>query len=371
MKKALIHEWFSSQSCGGAEQCVKSFLSVWDDLVLYSLFDFFDENQREEYLKGKDVNTSFIQKMPFVKSQYKNYFPLFPFAIEQLNLDGFDLILSSSHLVAKGVLSHSNQLHISYVHTPVRYAWDMYHAYLQDNQLSKSFKGLLAKYFLHKLRMWDYSCSNRVDHYICNSKYVAKRINKIYAKNSKVIYPPVDTDKFVIGKNKETFYLTASRLVPYKKIDLIVEAFSLTDLKLLVVGSGPDLAKIKKKASANIELLGYQEDSVLIDLMQKARAFVFAAEEDFGIIPVEVQACGTPVICLNKGGTAETVNGKTGVFFEEQTPKDILKAVEKFEQSYLDFDPIIIRNHSQKFSRKRFEQEISEFVKEKCNYFFN
>jgi len=366
MKKALVHDWFSVYA--GAEKCVESFTNIWDDLEIYSLIDFLDDEDRKIILKGKQVHTSFIQKLPKSKSKYRNYLPLFPLAIEQHDLREYDVILSSSHAVAKGVLTHSNQLHISYVHTPIRYAWDLYHQYLQESGLDKGFKGMLAKYFLHKIRMWDLSTVNRVDHYIANSHYIARRIKKIYGKEATVIYPPVDVERFQLNENKEEFYLTASRMVPYKKIDLIVETFSKMNKKLVVIGTGPDMEKIQSFANDNIEFLGFASDEVLLEHMQRAKAFVFAAEEDFGIVPVEAQACGTPVICLGKGGTKETViDGVTGVHFQEQTVDELSLAIDRFEE--INFDYVKIRKHSLKFSKERFEKEIEEFVNEKYEIF--
>ncbi|BBG65025.1 glycosyltransferase [Hydrogenimonas sp.] len=368
MKKALIHDWFSIYA--GAEKCVESFTNIWDDFDIYSLIDFLNEDDRSTILKGKKAKTSFIQRLPKAKEKYRNYLPLFPFAIEQFDLTEYDVILSSSHAVAKGVLTDSNQLHISYVHTPIRYAWDLYHQYLKESGLDHGVKGILAKYFLHKIRNWDVGTANRVDYYIANSNYIAKRIKKIYAKEATVIYPPVDVEKFQLCKQKEDYYLTASRMVPYKKIDLIVEAFSQTDRKLVVIGTGPDMEKIKAKAGKNVELLGYQSDETMVDMMQKAKAFVFAAEEDFGITPVEAQACGTPVICLGKGGTKETViNRVTGVHFENQDIRDLLDAVNYFEANEKLFEPIKIREHALKFGRERFENEIKLFVDEKYKQF--
>lgn len=370
MKKALVHDWLSVYA--GAEKCVESFTNIWDDFEIYSLIDYLSDEDREIILKGKKVHTSFVQKLPFSKSKYRNYLPFFPLAIEQHDLSEYDVILSSSHAVAKGVLTHSNQLHISYVHTPIRYAWDLYHQYLRESGLNKGFKGKLAKYFLHKIRIWDMTTINRVDYYIANSNYIAKRIQKVYGKESTVIYPPVDIERFKLCEKKEEFYLTASRMVPYKKIDLIVETFSKTDKKLIVIGIGPDMEKIKAKAKANknIVFLGFASDKVLLDYMQRAKAFVFAAEEDFGIVPVEAQACGTPVICLGKGGTKETViDGVTGVHFEEQTIESLSNAIERFEEIQSSFIPSKIREHSLKFSKKRFEKEIEEFVNEKYKIF--
>lgn len=368
MKKALIHDWFSTYA--GAEKCVESFTDIWDDFEIYSLIDFLSDADRDKILKGKCAHTSFIQKLPFAKDKYRNYLPLFPLAIEQFDLSGYDVVLSSSHAVAKGALTHSNQLHIAYVHTPIRYAWDLYHQYLRESGLDRGLKGMLAKYFLHKIRLWDASTANRVDHYVANSRYIARRIKKTYGKPSDVIYPPVDVDKFTLREAKEEFYLTASRMVPYKKIDLIVEAFSKTDKKLLVIGDGPDMAKIKSKAGKNVELLGFASDETMADLMGRAKAFVFAAEEDFGITPVEAQACGTPVICFGRGGARETVlDGESGLYFMEQNTKELLAAVAKFEQNYDKFEPAKIRENSLKFSRARFEAEIKSYVEKKYEEF--
>lgn len=368
MKKALIHDWFSTYA--GAEKCVESFTNIWNDFEIYSLIDFLSDADRDKILKGKRAHTSFIQKLPFAKDKYRNYLPLFPLAIEQFDLSGYDVVLSSSHAVAKGVLTHSNQLHIAYVHTPIRYAWDLYHQYLRESGLDRGLKGVLAKYFLHKIRLWDASTANRVDHYVANSRYIARRIKKTYGKPSDVIYPPVDVDKFTLREAKEEFYLTASRMVPYKKVDLIVEAFSQTDKKLLVIGDGPDMAKIKSKASKNVELLGFASDEKMADLMGRAKAFVFAAEEDFGITPVEAQACGTPVICFGRGGARETVrDGESGLYFMEQNTKELLAAVAKFEQNYDKFEPVKIRENSLKFSRARFETEIKSYVEKKYEEF--
>ena len=368
MKKALIHDWFSTYA--GAEKCVESFTNIWDDFEIYGLIDFLSDTDRNKILKGKRAHMSFIQNLPFAKSKYRNYLPLFPLALEQFDLSGYDVVLSSSHAVAKGVLTHQGQLHIAYVHTPIRYAWDLYHQYLRESGLDRGLKGALVKYFLHKIRLWDASAANRVDHYVANSRYIARRIEKIYGKPSNVIYPPVDVDKFTLREAKEDFYLTASRMVPYKKIDLIVEAFSQTDKKLLVIGDGPDMAKIKSKAGKNVELLGFVDNETMADLMGRAKAFVFAAEEDFGITPVEAQACGTPVICFGRGGARETViDGESGLYFMEQNTKEMLAAVAKFEQNHDKFEPVKIRENSLRFSRARFEAEIKSYVEKKYEKF--
>lgn len=373
MKKALIHDWF--KDFGGAERCIESFTNIWEDFETYSLIDFLSDEDREVILKGKKAHTSFIQKLPKAKDKYRNYLPLFPLAIEQFDLSDYELILSSSHAVAKGVLTRPDQLHISYVYSPIRYAWDLHFQYLKESGLNKGLKGYLAKYFLHKIRLWDLSTANRVDHYIAISYYIAKRIEKIYAKKADVIYPPVDTSSFIIGNTTENYYVTSSRMVPYKKIDLIVEALSQTNHKLLVIGSGPDWNKIKSKAGKNIELLGQQSFNDMITIIQKAKAYIFAAEEDFGIAPIEAQACGVPVIAFGKGATLETIIGKfakennvketdTGIFFEEQSIPSLLNAIEVFEKNNYKFDKGIIRENALRFSKERFEKEFEEKINE-------
>ncbi|EMR02982.1 glycosyltransferase family 4 protein [Cesiribacter andamanensis] len=368
-KAALVHDWLITE--GGAEKCVQSFLNVNPNFDLFSLIDFFPEEYRQRMLQGKVATTSFIQKLPTAQANHRKFLPLFPLAVEQFDLSQYDLILSSSTSVSKGVLTHSNQLHICYCHSPMRYAWDLYYQYLQEANLTRGVKGWIAKYILHRMRTWDVISSNRVDHFIANSQYIAKRIKKVYKREATVIYPPVDVESFSLVEEKEDFYLTASRMVPYKKIDLIVEAFSqLPDKRLIVIGDGPDMGKIRKKATKNIELLGYQPFPVLKEYMQRARAFVFAAEEDFGIIPVEAQACGTPVIAYGKGGSLETVlASETGTFFYQQTAAAIVAAVHDFERKQVSFDPLKIRKHAEKFSSQRFESEIKQYVEEKLGDF--
>ncbi|MEI7810906.1 MAG: glycosyltransferase family 4 protein [Ignavibacteria bacterium] len=371
MKKAIIHEWFVNYA--GSERCVESFTNMWTDAEVYSLVDFLNDHDRGIILKGKKAHTSFIQTLPFAKKKHRNYLAFFPIAIEQFDLAEYDIILSSSHAVAKGVLTNPNQMHICYCHTPIRYAWDHYHQYLREANLTKGIGGLIAKSVLHYLRVWDYTASNRVDHYIANSKHIAKRIKKIYGRDSEVIYPPVDINLFPVRTDKENFYLTASRLVPYKRIDLIVEAFSkMPDNKLVVIGHGPEMNKIKEKAGRNVEILGYQPFDQLKDYMQRAKAFVFAAEEDFGIIIVEAQSCGTPVIALNKGGTSETVvNGLNGIHFNEQTSDSIIGAVKNFEKAGNNFDAVNISNIAKGYSREIFEANIRRFIDIKSSEFFS
>lgn len=363
MKKALIHDWYYVN--GGAEKVIKSFNSIWDDFDHYALVDFLNNNDRETILNGKKVTTSFIQKLPTARKSHQNFLQLFPYAIEQFNLTGYDLVLSSSASVSKGVLTNQNQLHICYCHSPIRYAWDLYYQYIEESGLNKGIKGLYAKYVLHKIRNWDLLNTNRVDYFIANSMFVAGRIKKTYGREAKVIYPPVDTNFFTLNEKKEDYYFTASRMVSYKKVDLIVKAFNnMPEKRLVIAGDGPEFKKIKKIAKNNIKLLGFISNSQLKEHLQRTKAFIYAAEEDFGIVPVEAQACGTPVIAYAKGGLKETiVNNITGIHFYEQSESAIKRAVHVFSKQ--EFVPVKIREHALKFGIDRFEKEIETFIKEK------
>lgn len=367
MKKALISDWYYVN--GGAEKVIHSINSIWNDFDHFALIDFLNESDRAYILNGKRAKTSYIQKFPTAKQNHRKFLQLFPRAIEQFDLKDYELIISSSSAVAKGVKTRKDQLHICYCHSPMRYAWDLQDQYLKDSGLDSGLKGFYAKYVLNKIRKWDLKNSENVDYFIANSNHIAQRIKKIYNRESIVIYPPVDVDFFSLEEQKEDYYFTASRLVSYKKTQLIVEAFNeLPQLKLIVAGDGPEFEKLQKIAKSNIEFVGFVDNLRLKNYMQKAKGFVFAAEEDFGIIPVEAQACGTPVIAFGKGGTLETVvENKTGVFFKEQTSQKIKEAIINFEK--IKFDPQKIREHAMKFSKQRFENEMKEFVEEKFRDF--
>ena len=365
MRIAIIHDWLVT--LGGAERVLEQVLCLYPEADLYSLIDFLPDNQRE-FILNKKATTSFLQKFPLVRKKYRSYLPFMPIAIEQFDLLDYDLIVSISHAVAKGVLKTSKQLHICYCHTPIRYAWDLQQQYLKETKLNKGIRGMIAKAILHYIRIWDQSSVHRVNHFIAISQHIVKRIKNVYGSNSTVIYPPVDTEKFYVGNKKEEFFLTASRMVPYKRIDLVVETFSQLGLPLVVIGDGPDFRKVKKKAKKNVELLGYQSDRVLTEYLQKARAFVFAAEEDFGILPVEAQACGTPVIAYGEGGALETViENKTGIFFKEQTVESLAEAIGKFEKVQNKFNPQEIRKNAERFNKDRFKREFKELVEQLIN----
>lgn len=369
MKTAIIHEWLVNY--GGSERCVQSFINLWEDAPVYSLVDFLNSEERKIILNNKSAVTSFIQNLPFAKKKHRNYLPLFPLAVEQFDLSEFDLIISSSHAVAKGVLTNSNQLHICYCHTPIRYAWDLTHQYLNEAGLSHGLKSIIVKSILHYIRNWDVASSLRPDYFIANSKYIARRINKLYRREADVIYPPVDTDLFPVENNKDEYYLTAARFVPYKRVDLIAEAFSqMPDKKLIIIGDGPEAQKIKSKSAKNVELIGYQKTAELKKYLQKTRAFVFAAEEDFGISVIEAMSCGTPVIAFSKGGTGETViDEQTGILFDEQNIASIISAVKRFESKIDSFDAEKLNQYAKQFDRKFFEQNILNFVEKKYNLF--
>jgi glycosyltransferase involved in cell wall biosynthesis len=363
LRKALINDWYYVN--GGAEKVIHSLNHIWDDFDHYALIDFLNEIDRDFILNGKKAKTSFIQNLPTAKSNHRKFLQLFPYAIEQFDLSEYDLVFSSSSSIAKGVQTRKNQLHVCYCHSPMRYAWDLQEQYLKDSGLNKGLKGIYAKYVLNNIRKWDVSNSDNVTYFIANSNNIAQKIKKIYNRESTVIYPPVDVEFFALEESKKDYYFTASRMVSYKKTLLIVEAFNeLPHLKLVVAGSGPEFDTIKKIAKSNISLIGHIDRLELKKQMQEAKAFVFAAEEDFGIVPVEAQACGTPVIAFGKGGVLETVaEGKTGVFFKEQTAQSLKEGILYFET--LKFIPKEIREHALQFSKERFGIEIKAFVDEK------
>lgn len=368
MKIAWVHEWLVLLA--GAEKILEEAYGIYKGDV-YTLVKDPQGIQGASFSEA-NIITSFIQKLPWGRKKYRSYLPLFPLAMESFDMRGYDVVLSTSHAVAKGVLTNCNQLHICCCCSPMRYIWDLRHQYLEEAGWDKGLKRKIAELIGHYLRLWDVGSVNRVDAFIAISKYISRRIKKIYNRESVVIYPPVDVDLFSLHEQKEDYYLAASRMVPYKKIDLVVEAFStMPEKRLVVIGDGPDMDKVKKKAGKNIEILGYQNNDVLKEYMQKAKAFVFAPEEDFGIIPIEAQACGTPVIAYGKGGALETVvANETGMFFEKQDVDSVVKAVNSFEKNQDKFDCHKIRKQAEKFSTERFQREFKQFIDSKIEEFF-
>ncbi|HEY1608823.1 MAG TPA: glycosyltransferase family 4 protein, partial [Paraburkholderia sp.] len=362
---AIVHDWLVTYA--GAERVLEQIIACFPDADLFAVVDFVEDRA---FLRGKKVTTSFIQRLPLARNKYRAWLPLMPIAIEQLDLSGYDVVISSSHAVAKGVLTGPDQFHLSYVHSPIRYAWDLQHQYLKESHLTSGVKSVIARMILHYIRNWDVRTANSVDQFVANSAFIARRIHKVYQREAAVVFPPVDIDAFSLETNKEDFYLTASRLVPYKKIDLIVEAFARTPhRKLVVIGDGPDMHKVRAKAAPNVEVMGYQPFAVLQEKMQRAKAFVFAAEEDFGISVVEAQACGTPVIAYGKGGALETVRDfaqrqPTGLFFDEQSTDAIIAAVAAFEREPGRIRAEDCRANAERFSVGRFREHfVAEVAK--------
>jgi glycosyltransferase involved in cell wall biosynthesis len=363
MKIAIVHDWLVTYA--GAERVLEQMLACYPDADLFSVVDFVPPQERG-FLQGKTPQTTFIQKLPGAKTRYRSYLPLMPLAIEQLNLSGYDLILSSSHAVAKGVLVSPDQLHLCMCYTPIRYAWDLQHQYLQESGLLRGPKAWAARWLLHKMRLWDSRTAHGVDQFIAISHYIARRIQKTYRRDAVVIYPPVDTDFFVPPAPNTApggYYLTASRMVPYKKMATIVEAFKhLPDQQLIVIGDGPDMAKSQAAAGPNVQLLGRQSAASLLGYLQNAQAFIFAAEEDFGIAPIEAQACGTPVIAYGKGAARETIRADTGLFFDEQTPQAIAAAVTQMVSQRTHFTEENCRANALRFSAAQFRQNFVPLV---------
>ncbi|MGC8774376.1 MAG: glycosyltransferase family 4 protein [Chlorobaculum sp.] len=365
MRIAIIHDWLVTYA--GAERVLEQMLECYPDADLFSLVDFLPKNERG-FIKNKPVVTSFIQHLPKAATHYRNYLPLMPLAVEQFDLSAYDLVISSSHAVAKGVLTGPDKVHVSYVHSPIRYAWDLQHQYLAESGLSRGVKSWTARAILHYIRLWDHRTVHGVDVFIANSDFIARRIRRVYGKKSTVIYPPVDVSAFAFQATKEEFYLTASRMVPYKKIPLIIEAFAaLPDKRLVVIGEGPEMEKCRAIAANNVELLGWRPFEVLRDYMQRAKAFVFAAEEDFGIAPVEAQACGTPVIAFGKGGALETIIGldersPTGVFYGTQSVESLREAVSLFEHEHSMISAEACRTNALRFSQERFRDQFKAVV---------
>ena len=369
---ALVHEWLVDYS--GSERVFEQLIEMFPDADLFSVVDFLPESLRW-FIKNKPVKTTFIQNLPRAQKSYRSYLPLMPLAVEQHDLSGYDLVISSAHAVSKGVLTGPRQLHISYVHSPMRYAWDLQHQYLRESGLDRGLKGWAAKWFLHKLRLWDLRTANGVDCFVANSRFIGKRIAKTYRRDADVVYPAVDIEGFAYVDRKEDFYVTASRFVPYKRVDIIVEAFAaMPDRTLVVIGDGPDNDKVRAKAGPNVSFLGYAPKAELRDHLQRAKAFVFAAEEDFGIVPVEAQACGTPVIAFGRGGALETVNGldttaPTGVFFDEQSAASIRLAVDTFESNSARILPVACRANAERFGAIRFRAEMAAIIEREWRKF--
>jgi glycosyltransferase involved in cell wall biosynthesis len=360
---AVVHDWLIDYA--GSERALAEILRCFPQAELFALVDCMPDSERAA-LGGKRARTTFMQHLPRAASWLNYYLPLMPLAIEQLDVTGYDLVISSSHAVAKGVIVSPDALHLSYVYSPMRYAWDQQFNYLRT---MNGLKAALLRWILHRLRLWDHRTAAGVDRFVADSHFAARRILKAYRREAQVIYPPVDTELFKPGGEREAYYVTVSRLMPYKRVDILVSAFArMPGRRLLVIGSGPELAALRAAASANVEFAGHLPIAGMVSSLQRARAFLFAAVEDFGIAPVEAMACGTPVIALRRGGAAETVAGEesgepTGAFFEEQTAEAVAAAIDAFEQR-----PAIpaeaCRRRALQFSAERFRMQFRALVEQ-------
>lgn len=363
----LVHDWLPT--LGGAEKVVQQLVETFPNHELYTLFNFLNDEDLA-FINAKKINVSSLNSLPFVEKYYRNLLLMCTRKIEQFDVTKHDIVISSSAALSKGVITSVDQHHFCYMHSPARYAWDLSHQYLEDiNGKLVGLKRLIARELIYRYRFWDVRTTNTIDHIIANSEFIKKRIYKIYRRNAEVIYPPVNIDKFCLQSgSRDEYYVTASRLVPYKKIDLIVKAFSKNkQRKLIVIGDGPELSNLKSIATNNVEFIGYQTLDNMVQLIQNAKAFVFAAFEDFGIVPVEAQACGTPVICFGKGGTAETVKNlgdfkPTGVHFYRQHEDDINIALDIFDKNIDTFTVENCRENAEFFSQTRFQDDIQTFV---------
>lgn len=360
LKVAIVHDWLATY--GGAERVLEQLLRLFPAADLFAVVDFLPDRDRA-WLHDRPVQTTFIQRLPGAARHFRRYLALMPMAVEQLDLGGYDLILSSSHAVAKGVLTGPDQLHVSYVHSPMRYAWDMQHQYLRRSGLERGVRGAMARALLHYLRLWDVRTAPGVDRFIANSAYIARRIAKSYGREAAVVYPPVDTERFALDPGpRDDFYLLVSRLVPYKRVDLVVEAFAaMPERRLRLIGDGPEASRIRAMARGkpNIEWLGWQSSQVVLAQMRRARGFVYVGEEDFGIVLVEAQSCGTPVIALARGGAVETVrDGHSGVLFDHQSAQGVREAIRRFEATPGIWSPARIRSWAQAFSVERFQRHL-------------
>ena len=375
MKVALVHDWLTGMR--GGEKVLEIFCQLFPEATLFTLLH--RSSSVSPIIEKMPIKTSFIQKFPFSQKIYPKYLLFFPTAIEQFDLSEFELVVSSSHCVAKGVITRPETCHICYCHSPMRYAWEMYHTYFFNNSTG-IFSKTLIPFFINYLRTWDVQSSHRVDYFVANSRNIQKRIEKHYRRQSEVIYPPVDTDFYQISKKPGEYFLVVSALVPYKRVDLAVMAFNDLRLPLLIIGEGVEEKNLKKIAAKNIIFLPWQSKEKLKEYYANCKALIFPGEEDFGIVPLEAQACGKPVIAYAKGGAQETIEGiywgeetlrvqKTtgqklcGLFFYPQTKESVIEAVNSFLK--IEFEPTFIRKNALRFDQKIFKEKINKYILEK------
>jgi glycosyltransferase involved in cell wall biosynthesis len=369
MKIAIVHDWLVT--LGGSELVLRELIRIFPDATVFTLIDKMAEADRR-FVGVGHARTSFLDRVPRVATSYRRLLPLFPAAMSALDLGEFDLVISNSHAIAKGVRTRPHQLHLCYCLSPMRYAWDLRDQYLRESGLARGLRGYAANRVLDRLQRWDRATSVHVDSFATLSRYIADRIGRAYGRPATVIYPPVDVDYFDFATDRRPgsgdYYFTMSRFVPYKRIDLIARAFArLPDRRLVIAGGGPDLDKVRQAAGPNVELVGRVDRDLARSLLGGARAFLFAAEEDFGIAPVEAQARGVPVIAFGRGGTLETIRGldheaPTGVFFDEQSEDAIADAVLRFEARAEAIEPTACRRNAERFAERVFREAFAAFV---------
>lgn len=387
---ALVHDWLTGMR--GGERCLDVLCELFPTADIFTLLHI--QGSVSKTIEQRQIRTSVIQTLPLASTRYRYYLPLFPWAIEQFNLDGYDLILSSSHCVAKGVKTSPQALHVAYVHTPMRYIWDMQDAYVASGRLGPA-SAFMLRSIAGRLRRWDIAVNARVDYFVANSFHVADRIRRHYGREATVIHPPVETARFHIAERTDDYYLVAGAFAPYKRIDLAIEAFNRLRRRLVIVGEGQDGGRLRRIAGPTIEFLGWRTDREVADLLGRCRALIFPGEEDFGILPVEAMACGRPVIAYGRGGVTETViplersaisdqrsavqhafslqpsalnlepQPPTGIFFYEQTVEALIQAIDLFERSVDQFDPEALRAYAFTFDRSIFEKRIASYVGER------
>jgi len=361
MKVALVHDYLNQY--GGAEKVLEALSEIFPDAPIYTLI--YDSKIIDNILPGKEVRASFLQKIPLINRYHRFFPPLMPLAVEKLDLSDFDMVISDSAAFTKGVITRPETIHICYCHTPIRYAWDDSHKYVREFNMPFWAK-IFVPIFMNYLRLWDREAAYRVDKFICNSNFVAKRVKKYYKRDATIIYPPVDTKKFFPGTKSESYFLMVGRLLVYKRFDIAIEAFNRLELPLKIIGTGPESGKLKKMANWNIEFLGNVDSETLKKHYQECQALIFPQEEDFGIVALEAMACGRPVIAYRGGGALESVKeNETGLFFDEQTAGSLVDAVKKFDSG--KFKSRKIKNHAMKFDKNIFKKKIKEFA-EKSYY---
>jgi glycosyltransferase involved in cell wall biosynthesis len=367
MRVALIHDWLVSMR--GGERVLEAFCELFPDADVFTLVH--KKGACSTAIESMRIHTSFVDRLPLAKKHHRHYLPLFPHAIEGFDLNGYDLVLSSSHCVAKGVITPPSAVHISYVHTPMRYIWDQYPDYFGPGRVG-ALTGLAARACATFLRTWDEASASRVDVYLANSYNVAARVEKRYRREAEVVHPPVQLSRFsaLPAAQVGDYYLMVTAFAPYKRVDLAIEAFRSMGKPLKIVGAGQDAAKIRALVAPPVELLATQSEREIEELYRRARALIFPGEEDAGITPLEAQASGRPVIALGRGGVLETVVGlggaqgsePTGVFFEDPTVEALIGAVQRFESNFERFDPAVARRNAERFDVRHFKARIAAVV---------